>query len=179
MHKPILSSFTIVGSHIWCDTPQVHLWMIFSINNNDFHHPDMCRSCLFEALKIAVRDAVSSNSYLEMNCYRYVGTFFRGGLLDWTWAELLAGAPGEVLDCAGGAVLGRGEAQVFNISTFIDFLIVSTVTCKVVLTGAGRSRRRVAGRWRTSSARTCRRSTARSSMLGWQEENVMTRSSLD
>ena len=87
---------------------------------------DMCRSCLFEALKIAVRDAVSSNSYLEMNCYRYVGTFFRGGLLDWTWAELLAGAPGEVLDCAGGAVLGRGEAQVFNISTFIDFLIVNS-----------------------------------------------------
>ena len=82
-----------------------------------------------------------------------------------------------MLDCAGGAVLGRGEAQVFNISTFIDFLIVSTVTCKVVLTGAGRSRRRVAGRLRTSSARTCRRSTARMLTSGWPEENVMTRSS--
>ena len=31
-----------------------------------------------------------------------------------------------MLDCAGGAVLGRGEAQVFNISTFIDFLIVNS-----------------------------------------------------
>ena len=62
---------------------------------------------------------------------------------------------------------------------FLHLLIFSssTVTCKVVLTGAGRSRRRVAGRWRISSARTCRRSTARMLTSGWPEENVMTRSS--
>ena len=33
-----IASFTIVGPLIWCDNPQVRLWKILYINNNDFHN---------------------------------------------------------------------------------------------------------------------------------------------
>ena len=45
LHKPILGNFTIVGPLIWCDNPQVRLWMISNINNNDFHHLGKSQIC--------------------------------------------------------------------------------------------------------------------------------------
>ena len=45
LHKPILGNFTIVGPLIWCDNPQVRLWMISNINNNDFHHLGRSQMC--------------------------------------------------------------------------------------------------------------------------------------
>ena len=44
LHKPILGNFTIVGPLIWYDNPQVRLWMISNINNNDFHHHHLGKS---------------------------------------------------------------------------------------------------------------------------------------
>ena len=45
LHKPILGNFTIVGPLIWCDNPQVRLWMISNINNNDFHQLGKSQIC--------------------------------------------------------------------------------------------------------------------------------------
>ena len=43
--KPVLATFTVVGPIIWCDNPQVRMWKILHINNNDFHHLGRSQMC--------------------------------------------------------------------------------------------------------------------------------------
>ena len=43
--KPVLATFTVVGPIIWCDNPQVRMWKILYINNNDFHHLGSSQMC--------------------------------------------------------------------------------------------------------------------------------------
>ena len=43
--KPVLATFTVVGPIIWCDNPQVRMWKILYINNNDFHHLGRSQMC--------------------------------------------------------------------------------------------------------------------------------------
>ena len=42
---PVLATFTVVGPIIWCDNPQVRMWKILYINDNDFHHLGRSQLC--------------------------------------------------------------------------------------------------------------------------------------
>ena len=43
--KPVLAIFTVIGPIIWCDNPQVRLWIILYADNNDFHHLGRSQMC--------------------------------------------------------------------------------------------------------------------------------------
>ena len=43
--NPVLSTYKVVGSIIWCDNPQVRMWIIFIINNNDTLHLRKSQKC--------------------------------------------------------------------------------------------------------------------------------------
>ena len=45
--KPVLPIFTVVGSIIWCDIPQVRMWKILYTNNSDFYHLGRSQICWY------------------------------------------------------------------------------------------------------------------------------------